>query len=267
MTVIFTMPSTLDDAQDQLAALDQVATATGWHRAAIVYAFVTPDAGNGGRPQALGSERLSCKAFARLGIAGLRADGTVAHYQRCWQLAVDQGLAEPTMPGAQVVLPDIPWPPADVRSNRHVDAEAIRTQAAVDGLPTGSKALDVASNTRSMAAAIKASPDVAAAAREALRERDRLDDATTQATIDQVARRAGRAVEQALGVDPVASHLRAAAAEVGQAILELDLSGVSDEEQVRKALATLDRYRAMFRSNTSWSDEDRAFLADYGVQL
>src|SRR5215471_4427129 len=226
-----TVPADLAGANIRLGQLDRLATATGWERAAIVWAYVEPDQGNGGR-EVVGPDRLSARDFARQGVVGLASHGVVNHYRAAWQAAT---------PGGTVQLPTVPFPPSE--GGRQVVAgrvdsatrQALAAAAAVDGT-AASRAVQVAGDPAAMATAIRTSPAVAKAAREALRDRDRLDDATTQAAIDQAGRRAGRAAGRALGIDLVSAHLRAAAAELGQAVLELDLAGGEcDQVQVAEA--------------------------------
>src|SRR5215471_13044607 len=235
-----TVPADLAGANIRLGQLDRLATATGWERAAIVWAYVEPDQGNGGR-EVVGPDRLSARDFARQGVVGLASHGVVNHYRAAWQAAIDRGEAQPAIPGGTVQLPTVPFPPSE--GGRQVVAgrvdsatrQALAAAAAVDGT-AASRAVQVAGDPAAMATAIRTSPAVAKAAREALRDRDRLDDATTQAAIDQAGRRAGRAAGRALGIDLVSAHLRAAAAELGQAVLELDLAGGEcDQVQVAEA--------------------------------
>ena len=92
-------------ASAQLVHLESLVTAKEWTRAAIVYAFTEPDRGNGGRREAPRSGSLSLKAFAALGIAGLRSDTTVGKYHAAWQHAIDVGKANRVEPGDRVTEP------------------------------------------------------------------------------------------------------------------------------------------------------------------
>lgn len=106
-----TIPRSMRAATDRLATLDGLATATGWERAAIVYAFTEPQPGRrnlSGHPA-----RLTLAEFAGLGIAGLSNKDTVAHYRRCWTAAMEAGEATDVVPGSKVTLPTSTFPPRD----------------------------------------------------------------------------------------------------------------------------------------------------------
>jgi len=269
MTTI-TVPATMDGAEARLGELEHVATSAGWERAAIVWAYVTP----GNVQLSSAGPPYSINGFAQLGLPGLRRTDSVRHYYSCWQWAIDNAKAMPARPGVPATLPDVPWPPVPAAARLVGNPQlrdALTAQAAVDGVGA-SKVLDVAANPRAVAAAIKASPALAKAAREAIRERDRLETAADKAAVDQAGERAAAAVGKALGIDPIAHHLRQAAAEIGQAILGLDLYGPGDARQVGEAVAKVERYLAMFKAETPgepphWSDDDREFLGAHGVAL
>jgi len=174
MTTIH-IPSTLNEAVENLGAIGQIVTAREWERAAILATYVQPGAGQGARTSASSSGGLvSATVFASHGIHGLRSKDTVLRYVENW-------LAErprPT-PGEDVILDGLPdWPPDHTAPARNITGperrEALVAQAEADG--TGaSKVLDIASNPKAMAAAIKADPDVANAAMNALVERNQRD--------------------------------------------------------------------------------------------
>lgn len=269
MTNTITIPSNVAYAAERLATLDGIATATGWERAAIVWAFVEP-VGRGtrtDRPTSTRPAKLTVNEFAALGIAGLRTHSTVDGYHQAWQTAIASGHAEPVEPGQHAALPDMPYPPGEA-TRVYVEHEgAIRAQAVADGMLTGSKAVNIAANTRSMAAAIKASPEVAEAARRALADRDRYERTVEDAEVDHVGRSVSRRLAQQLGLDLATSHLRQAAAEVASAAIERDTHGLTDHDAWNEALAVLRRLVDTIDANPAdWSESDRAFLATLGVE-
>ncbi len=73
-----TIPASLDEATERLAGLDRLLVAKEWERAALVYAFTRED--RGGRPAGNRAETraVSCREFARRGIAGLSNPGSAA---------------------------------------------------------------------------------------------------------------------------------------------------------------------------------------------
>jgi hypothetical protein len=164
------IPSTLDSAGFRLAVLDSLSRATGWERASIVWAFSSNNLDKVGKSP----HKISFREFAAKGFAGLRDHHTVAAYHDSWQTAIDDGDAKPVAPGDEVMLPDRPYPPRSVddpglaRGVRDPERrERLAAQAQADGVGV-SKVLDVASNPKAVAAAIKADPKLAEAAREAL---------------------------------------------------------------------------------------------------
>lgn len=106
------VPASLDEAIADLNGLGSLLTAKQWSRAAIVYAFTEPD--NGARRAQTKSEDsdlgYSYKAFAALGITGLRDEETVAWVHGAWQDAIDDGQAVPSAPGDSVTLPEREFP-------------------------------------------------------------------------------------------------------------------------------------------------------------
>lgn len=166
------LPADIEEARAKLGQLDGIATKTGWSRAAIVYAFVKPDKGgrpSGNRPKT--PSVFSARAFAALRIVGLCDHETVMHYRDAWQSAIDAGMAVPTTPGADVVIPAMEWPP-NPTSGRNVTKRERRDRivetAKAAGMPAGSKALDIAANPKSLRAAIEADEKTAQVAAEAL---------------------------------------------------------------------------------------------------
>jgi len=162
------IPINLNDAKARLADLEGIATATGWERAAIVYAFV--DRPGSGNKKSLVS-RVSAADFARLGIVGLTSEPTVAHYHGAWAYAVANHDAPDVQPGGLVDLPELVWPPNPDVGRVVKDPERremIREAAREAGMTAGSKALDIAANPRSLTVAIKSDTITAKAAAEAL---------------------------------------------------------------------------------------------------
>src|SRR5690554_2845848 len=102
------IPSTLDEAKEQLNALGRLLTAKEWERAAIVYAF-TRDGGQGEYQQNVRTDILTVPAFSRLGISGLKSHNSVRMYRDAWQWAVDNGYAGEIHPGQEIELPTVEW--------------------------------------------------------------------------------------------------------------------------------------------------------------
>lgn len=104
-----TTPATIKEAVAELDGIGTLLTATEWHRAAIVATFVRLDEGHGGRLE-MGKTAhfLSARAFAELGIRGLRSHHTVVHYVECW---LDEHDGNYPTRGAAIDLPDVEWPP------------------------------------------------------------------------------------------------------------------------------------------------------------
>lgn len=96
------IPEDLDIARRQLTALDGLATASEWARAAIVAAWVVLQDGPGGIVNS--DNGLTTTAFAELGIAGLKSPNSVRRYRLAWGDRPRPTLGEP------VVLPSDPFP-------------------------------------------------------------------------------------------------------------------------------------------------------------
>jgi hypothetical protein len=106
------IPDSMADAIKSLTGISALLTAKEWERAALVYAFTDPGSGQGRRqPLTKTRERLSIIEFARVGIAGLKTQDTVAMYRNAWQSAIDDGRAQPVSPGDDIELPTLTWPP------------------------------------------------------------------------------------------------------------------------------------------------------------
>ncbi len=96
-----TIPATIEEAVTALGGLEALLTAKEWQRAAIVAAFVKP-----GLRKRQGRFMTSSQ-FGDLRINGLQTDKTIVLYAQRWLDAHDGIHPEP---GAQVALPEDPWP-------------------------------------------------------------------------------------------------------------------------------------------------------------
>jgi hypothetical protein len=165
MTNRVIIPSTVDDAVDQLGGLHRLIQAREWERAAIVFAFTRDDAPKAHRVMDRNNhERMSFREFAEQGISGLTTHVTVARYHRAWATT-----GNPVRPGQVVNLSGLgPFPPDDQITdpdrrtylNDSAEAEGAGTQSTQQ----------IATHLPAMKAAIKGDSKVAAAARAALDE-------------------------------------------------------------------------------------------------
>jgi hypothetical protein len=165
------IPKSIETAQEQLASLDGLITAKQWDRAAIVWAFTYE--GTNRFDSGTELDRYSVTAFAGRGIKGLASKTSVIAYRKAWRDAMEMIGVPDVKPGETVETPALTFPPVSLEDPRYrkvANREAIEAQAQEDGTST-SKALDIAKNKPAMAAAIKASPEVAKAAEEALTTR------------------------------------------------------------------------------------------------
>lgn len=111
MSATFTLPSTPSDADNLATELGELATATEWKRAALVYARVRVQ-GRDGRPVkelTAKDDRLSPEQYAQRGIHGLRSKTTVRAYWHAWDNAITEGLVQPASLGDTVELPEAEW--------------------------------------------------------------------------------------------------------------------------------------------------------------
>ena len=116
------VPASIDDARGRLIALDGIATAAGWERAAIVFAFTRDGRGSPKNP-GLG---ILCQDFAKLGIQGLSSKNSVTLYRDNWKAAIEQGEATEVKPGDRITLPDIDWPATRTGTDGYNSAEGAR---------------------------------------------------------------------------------------------------------------------------------------------
>lgn len=112
-----TIPASIEEATERLEGLGALLTATGWERAAIVYAFTTLEDSDGGDAATRATRNtarglLSCNEFAALGIHGLKSGNSVRLHHQRW---AEHGRAKTVKPGQTVTLPTVEWPPIDPR--------------------------------------------------------------------------------------------------------------------------------------------------------
>ena len=163
----FKIPASIDRATSSLTTLDGLVTASEWQRAAIVFAFVTPQQGS--RTSASSRKGLSVGDFIALGVRGLTTYDSVRRYRSAWQAAIDAGQVRAVAPGDDVVLPELPFPPhAELAPSERADALAEAAVAEGAGVRSTQQ---IATHLPALRAAIRADPKVAAAAREALDQR------------------------------------------------------------------------------------------------
>lgn len=163
------IPSTLDQAKGRLTEIEGIVTAKGWERAAIVWAFTLQANDHVGE----NPHKISFRAFAALGIVGLRDHGVVGKYHDAWQAALDAGKAKAIEPGDRVEIPDLPWPYPSRYEQEHLTPERRAAIESVVG-PTGPAVGSVArviDQPSAVAAAIRADEKLAAVAEDALSER------------------------------------------------------------------------------------------------
>lgn len=167
----YTIPATRDEVIASLQSHAKLLMSTGWTLAAELASICRLN-DEPGRPAAIvrSDNYLSATTIAGLGLRGLKSHNTVERHVSIWLDTHDGVYPEP---GDTIVIPTTPYPPTTLHDGRYRDTpdrDAITEQAGIDG--TGkAKAVDIAKNTKAMAAAIKASPRVAAAARAALEAR------------------------------------------------------------------------------------------------
>lgn len=167
--------TTWKDNADTFRVLD---TGEGWPFARLVACSVARL--KQGQKLPTGSIKATAEGFAASAGTGT---ARVLRYLDAWDAAAERGYCAPSrdlLPehASSAIEPDVPWGTvyrSNVGQNVTEDRkDAIRVQAQQDG--TGaSKAMDIASNPKALAAAIKADPATAEAARKALIQKDIAD--------------------------------------------------------------------------------------------
>jgi hypothetical protein len=130
--VRITIPSTLDAATRSLEGIDQLLTAKGLERAAVVTAFTYE--GRGGPRTAQHSVQLTIRQFTELGIAGLRSQESVRNHRRLYELAKEHGAPE-ARPGMKITLPDFEWSWDEVSTDharRYVERDGAAVARAIE---------------------------------------------------------------------------------------------------------------------------------------
>jgi hypothetical protein len=127
--VLMRVPGDREALKAQLGALGELATATEWARAAIVWAWVKPgEQGDNRFTVEVNSDHYNARQFARLGFAGLSSHATVMRYHEAWEWAMSKGKAKPTKPGESFMLPSDSWEIATGRIER-AEAKAKKIEA------------------------------------------------------------------------------------------------------------------------------------------
>lgn len=166
-----TLPPDYETAISEMGAVAALLDKNGWKAAAFIAVSVKPDTGTG--RQVRTSPHLSARAFAKKLNAKGWSDKIITRYYNAWESAADAGLvphADDLVYGERIELPTENWnkwyPPATEGDDRY----QIEDKDAIIAAGGGSKAVDIAKNTKAMATAIKASPKVAAVAAAALED-------------------------------------------------------------------------------------------------
>jgi hypothetical protein len=113
------LPRTINSATKRLTDLDSLATATGWERAAIVYAFTYE--GTGGPRTVRVSGQLTIRQFAEQKIKGLSNKDTVSWYRKVWK---EHG--EDVKPGQAITLPTEEFPQQSDNQGSRVSADPVK---------------------------------------------------------------------------------------------------------------------------------------------
>jgi hypothetical protein len=106
----FTIPADPDQADALAGELGELATATEWRRAAIVYSRVHVRDSQGRPTEKVTRDHLMTPAeYADKGVYGLRSRTTIRAYWRAWHRAIADGLAQTVSLGDEIELPSVEW--------------------------------------------------------------------------------------------------------------------------------------------------------------
>ena len=106
----FTIPADPDQADALAGELGELASATEWRRAAIVYSRVHVRDSQGRPTEKVTSDHLMPPAeYAEKGVYGLRSRTTIRAYWRAWHQAIADGLAQTVSLGDEIELPSVEW--------------------------------------------------------------------------------------------------------------------------------------------------------------
>lgn len=169
------LPADAESAINEVGGIAALLDKNGWKAAAFIACAVKMP-GRTGRPkksQDAASSRLTTRDFAKAINAKGWSHFVIERHFQGWEDAAEAGVvphAENLVYGEKIDIPTEGWaefyPPSIESDNRYTgveDKEAILAEAAAQGL-TGSKAVDIAKNLKSLGTAMKASPKVREAA-------------------------------------------------------------------------------------------------------
>ena len=279
------IPATIDKAGERLVALDSLATATGWERAAIVYAFTYDGVTKEGKARKKAAEDCSTAIFTVTEFIGQRFVGlvsahTVKHYRKNWQLAIDAGKATEILPGDKIKLPDMPWPIEDTNVGSRVSADpqkAIQQVVAQHGTKSTAEALAEAAPQVVVRAVEESRP----VQEELDRRRSVRDEAHRQSVEDQIRPLRGVADELKAEYQKTATGTDEPAAQdvihVNEALLEAKvtwvLEGAKKSADLVSALSNLEAAAHAWRlavtgeSKVMLTDDDLAWAEELGIDM
>lgn len=84
MSNIINIPSTTEEAVEQLGNLGRLISASKWERAAIITMLVGPPTGPGRKPLHVKVFPYTIEGLRDLGVHGLRSNATITHYRNQW---------------------------------------------------------------------------------------------------------------------------------------------------------------------------------------
>ena len=265
----------------------------GWRLGLLVARSVHPGTGNGGDRRsdqrndrnADPATKVSAREFARQ--SGTSAP-RVLRFLEAWDRAAAAGHVPPAHdlnPGVEIDLPDgdeTPWADFYDAGKSSTDDSVRRSIKAVerniDSDPefAARVAAKLAESQPATIAKLAANPDVARAiarndvTREAVEEeaiqhraRHRRDDLPDP---KDVGRRAADAMSRRMEIDMATSALRAAIGNIAEAIVNRDQFGIRYPDAEAEALDRLKYTLATYEAERGLTDEDRAVLAEMGIQ-
>jgi hypothetical protein len=227
----FTVPDTIEGVAGLL-------TARKWEKSAIVYAWTLPEE-SGGRPKSVKKLPLfNISEFADLGITGLTSRPTILAYRNAWVWAVEQGLAQPAIPGKMIELPEgVDFPPTTVTYNRPHTLDAEYQAEADDAGITRDAVRRAAANKAALKAAIKADPEVEQAAWDAIQEKESKKASQRRSDYGVTCPPPVEDTRDSLGDSSFGNQLNAAIEDAGRhdALLEM----LSLSQKIRDAVASI----------------------------
>lgn len=265
----FKIPRSPQAVTDALGEIGELLTATEWKRAALLAAVVRLP-GQGvephGRMEKRGIALFTAPEFAALDIKGLRSANTVRLYVQRW---LDANDGEYPQLGASVTLPTDDWPPTRTGTDGYESTDgAKRTLGRMVEEHGADAVAGLIVDDEKLSSAIKNEEldrYVPMAARQEMAQRNREMATRFDSTVREAkATAADHIPHDALyGLMAAEQHVKAALRKLEQFPFRSESQQAEIDASATRLLQLLE---LVVKPTPDWSDADRGFLAEAGIE-